>query len=57
MNKNNLVKIFWETIENKPRPKNLRNVVSLNKNIFINNIKKNNLEYIMDLILKLYGDV
>jgi hypothetical protein len=58
MNKNNLVKIFWETIENKPRPKNLRNVVSLNTKLFIKNIKKNNLEYIMDLILKLYsGDV
>ena len=53
MNKNNLVKIFWETIENKPRPKNLRNVVSLNTKLFIKNIKKNNLEYIMDLILKL----
>lgn len=58
MNKNNLLKIFWETIENKPKPKNLRNVVSLNTKLFIKNIKKNNLEYIMDLILKLYsGDV
>lgn len=55
MNKKDLIKIFWETVENKPRPKYLRHVVNINSKEFINNLKKNNIEYIFDLILKLYS--
>lgn len=58
MDKKELIKNFWETIENKQSPKYLRNVINLKSKEFIRNLKENNFEYILDLILKLYsGDV
>lgn len=58
MNKKELIKTFWETIEIKQSPRYLRNVINLESKKFIKNLKKNNFEYILDLILKLYsGDV